>query len=280
MIIAHEARLDRARSRQVTANPPSALLTQASLPPATQPPSSAPSPVPSEANYASSSVDSSYEERSFDERGDERSGFSDSRGRGGYNGRGGGNNSRGGYNGRGGGRGNNRSVQCQICKKYGHDASICYHRASSTPSIGMSGMNSGYGMQFPNFPMVPMPQFGFSPYCGSPQFGNPTQFGQQQYSGPGSSFPGFPFGPQQFGFHPFAGTPWNNSSSSQFTSVGHRPGNYNARPPQAMITGSSQAGGSSASANLSTWFPDSGATHHVTNDASVVSDSVSLAGHL
>src|ERR1044072_1249190 len=54
-------------------------------------------------------------------------------GRGGYNG------GRGGYN---GGRGRGRSsVQCQICFKYGHDASICYHRIpnsynprSSSPS--------------------------------------------------------------------------------------------------------------------------------------------------
>lgn len=97
MIIAHEACLDRACSLQMSANPNSALLTQAAPPLVPPVPPSASLPVPSEANYASSSVDSSYDDRSYEDRSDDRGGYGDSRNRGGYSGRGGHNSRGGGY---------------------------------------------------------------------------------------------------------------------------------------------------------------------------------------
>jgi len=45
---------------------------------------------------------------------------------------------RSGHHGRGGnGRGGHSSIQCQVCHKFGHDASICYHRFKKdcTPSV-------------------------------------------------------------------------------------------------------------------------------------------------
>lgn len=45
-----------------------------------------------------------------------------------------------------GGRGSGRAyIQCQICYKTGHDASICYHRLSVPPSYEGYGVSGVYG---------------------------------------------------------------------------------------------------------------------------------------
>lgn len=82
--------------------------------------------------------------------------YGNSGGRGGYfRGRG----PRGGrFRGRGGRGGGPRAyIQCQICHKTGHDASICYHRLSvPPPNVWMQGMqpasmvNNPYRAQYPS----------------------------------------------------------------------------------------------------------------------------------
>ena len=158
-------------------------------------------------------------------------------GRNGFRGRG----SRGGrFRGRGGrnfGRGG--SVQCQICYKMGHDASICYHRLSVSPQY------EGYGA------------FGgiFTGYGGSANgfghYGPPPNVWLQGAS------PRTPSGP---------------SSRPSFPA---QHGNFRPPPPQAYLTGNESINSNSLNTN---WYPDSGATHHVTPDATNLMDAVSLSG--
>lgn len=70
-----------------------------------------------------------------------------------------------GYQGRGGRgnkgdkpRGKGNRVQCQVCSKYGHDASICYHRFN--PNYQPVQMFTGHQQPASQFHM-PQPQFSF-----------------------------------------------------------------------------------------------------------------------
>jgi histone deacetylase 1/2 len=141
-----------------------------------------------------------------------------------YRGRGG----RGGRNRGRGGRGYGRSfVQCQICYKFGHDASYCYFRLTAPPQAdgyGAYGGNYGGNGAPPNVWMQNFPR--------APQLGFPPR-------------PSFP---------------------SQF--------NMPKPPsPQAYLTGNESSNSNSFNAG---WYPDSGATHHVTPDVHNLGDAVSL----
>ena len=225
----------------------------------------------------------------------------------------------GGRPGRGRGRGRS-NVQCQICHKHGHDASICYHRNSNSDvnspgysplgsmqnlaqqlaSMGMGGFASGY----PSFPRAPAPSWFAQPFIPgpqltSPQYGPVQQFGYGQQHGvfggyggsPSSQSPGVlsaqPHGSQ---YALGSGTqPWATPKPLAY----HNP---QSRPPQSYLTGpvgSSDSGSllgpapnqqpqgflssSVSQAGSSGWFPDSGATHHITNDSTLFSDHTSVA---
>ena len=148
------------------------------------------------------------------------------------------------FRGRGGrnfGRGS--SVQCQICNKTGHDASICYHRLSVPPQY------EGYGAYAGNFG-------GTGGYNTHP---NAWMQGAAPHSnvwmqGAAQRVP--------------SGTAPRSSFPPQFGSL--RPS-----PPQAYLTGNESINSNSFNTG---WYPDSGATHHVTPDATNLMDAVSLSG--
>src|ERR1044072_1115619 len=103
------------------------------------------------------------------------------------------------FGGRGGGRGRGRggrSVQCQIWWKYGHDASICYHRMSGG---GPPQYGPPFGQAFSGGASM-NPQFG--PPNGSQNASGPQNWSQQ--FGPYGPQHGYSYGPQcghQHGSH-------------------------------------------------------------------------------
>lgn len=75
----------------------------------------------------------------------------------------GGRNNRGGRSGRGG----RSNVQCQVCSKFGHDASVCYHRYSAPvmPTLPMPAFNNSYQYLRPGYtpPSTPTANATFWP---------------------------------------------------------------------------------------------------------------------
>jgi len=138
-----------------------------------------------------------------------------------------------------GGRGNNfgrSNVQCQICYKFGHDASYCHYRLQ--PQYDAYGSGYGYGAP------------------GGYGYGAPSNVWMQ----PRAPTSGGPFRPQ------FPAFPQSHG--------GQRP-----QVPQALLTGhSAESVHSNATGFNPVWYPDSGATHHVTPDAANLMDAVSLSG--
>ena len=131
-----------------------------------------------------------------------------------------------GRSGRGGGRG---YIQCQICFKTGHDASICYHRFSGSPTYEGYGASNVYGASG----MVgPPPNVWMQGMQRNSSVGNPYR---AQYPAPS--------------------------------------GNQRPAAPQAYF-----AGFDNSNSFSNVWYPDSGATNHVTPDASHLMDSVPFSG--
>jgi hypothetical protein len=145
------------------------------------------------------------------------------------------NRGRGGRNGKGrgrsaGGRGNNNgNLQCQICFKANHSALDSWHRLNQLfqPQIPP---------QFQGFPLAPPPgyfQEAYGPYSGQ---NFPPRYGQS-----------FGYGPQ-----------YNNNWPST-----NPPPKFPAQQshPSAMLANAPSTSTTPA------WYPDSGASYHVTNDA-------------
>lgn len=127
MIVCYEARLDRTRKKQLGESLISANVAQVVAPansstmtPPPVPNYQPPAPTPHESSYGRDFNEDSYQSENFGGRGNR-----EGRGRG-----------------RGRGRGGRSSVQCQICHKSGHDASICYHRYNNAPQTQNSPHNS------------------------------------------------------------------------------------------------------------------------------------------
>ncbi|MCH95629.1 retrovirus-related pol polyprotein from transposon TNT 1-94, partial [Trifolium medium] len=177
MLLSHESRLERMKKAPIP-DLVSVNVTQASSDVSSQ---------SSQSSQASSLPNESFA-NSYGNRG----------GRGGRGGR------NGGRGGRSGGRG---KVQCQICQKFGHDATVCYHRFAAQPTAAQSLRAPSRG----GYPPRPPP-------------------------------------PHQH-FYP--------------------------RQPQAYLTG---ADSHFAGPSSSQWYPDSGATHHVTNSPEHFIDSSSFSG--
>lgn len=139
----------------------------------------------------------------------------------------------GGFRGRGGRRGRGRggrfggrsNIQCQICYKFGHDASMCYHR--------FSDFSPAYAGYYP-----PPPTF-------NTWYSQPPRPMNMQYTFPGSTPSNAPRRPTG---------PTGPSGQAQA---------YLAAPD---------------SNSTQSWYPDSGATHHVTNDAANMTEHVTLTG--
>ncbi|MCH93743.1 retrovirus-related Pol polyprotein from transposon TNT 1-94, partial [Trifolium medium] len=154
---------------------------------------------------------------------------------------------RGGRGGRGGrGRGGrNSDLQCQVCSKTGHSALDCWHRFDQHYQSHNAAHNGSHS--------APRHAYGnashFNPY------GPPPVFGYGNSSGVGPSF-GYP-------------NPYNVWMKPQPTA---RPVNMFSATPSAFITNA----GPSTSAS---WFPDSGASYHVTSDPSNLQQSTPFEGH-
>ena len=106
-----------------------------------------------------------------------------------------------------------------------------------------------------------------------PNFGTPSQAFPSGMSGYGSNPTGFGTQPPNFGVL-FAGfnpsQHWNNPLSQQ------RQTGLQITQPSAMLTNTPSISGSSSASTA--WFPDSGASFHVTGDARNIQDSLSYDG--
>ncbi|CAH9122531.1 unnamed protein product [Cuscuta epithymum] len=155
-----------------------------------------------------------------------------------YRGRG-----RGGSNrGRGGRFGGRNSVFCQVCGKPGHHALICYHRYN--PNFTTPNQNPTYTPSS-SVTSNQSPYYQFQPHFNYPSPYTPRQNTPQPYTS--SSHPG------QF-FNPQPTTP-ENANWDQ----------HSVRPlPSAALASTSSILGPAPSPQQ--WFPDSGATHHITAD--------------
>jgi histone deacetylase 1/2 len=203
--------------------------------------------------------------------------------------------------GRGRGRGRGRSsVQCQVCSKYGHDASICYHRFNQsvmpTPQQWNQPSQQWYpppqpwnpSQQWNNWPSMQSNWRPQIPVYGSPQFGGVPSQVPSPYS------TSFPYGTSQLsGASPGL---FGQAHSSYGASSGQFHGNNPALPtqqqvnpqanilngqfplsmagsssqpslPQAFLLNSSSQPSSSTSQHEQLWYPDSGASMHVTNSS-------------
>jgi histone deacetylase 1/2 len=148
------------------------------------------------------------------------------------------NRGRGGRNGRGrgrnGGGGRYSNTQCQICFKTGHPAFECWHRSNLQYQPPMNAQyQAGYGAY----------QANYGPNLGGYGVMQPPAL---NYNGYGTYF-GAPqpnFNPYQPRFPPPA-----------------RPSTSQVAPPNALLTNTPSVSGSG------TWYPDSGASFHVTADA-------------
>lgn len=295
MLLSHEAKLDK-HKKLLLADP---LVNVAQAVPVPQPPQNVfqnqSYPVPPQ-NFQAQNIQNpncasdSHNDEDYDDRG----------GRGGD--RGGRGGDRGGRSGGRGGRSGGRSkVQCQICQKFGHDASVCWNRNANLGQTNWTGPGQG---QNPVQSSWTGPSQGQCSWTGPPMFSGPTH---SQWNVP-IMWPSNWTGP--FATNPLAGPNWNgpnntwngpvnswttpsnswNGSSS--LSGSSRPLSLPS-PSHSTVSSASQstprnftqpqayfAGSDSAASHLrdQAWFPDSGATHHVTNNPSNLLDSISLPG--
>ncbi|XP_057459080.1 uncharacterized protein LOC130749718 [Lotus japonicus] len=297
MVISHEARFDRMRKKQLADTTPAVFLAQAqnspssSTAPAPPPPQAMwtqPAPAPS-STMAQPPATSVAPSQPVDTAVDSGYGNRDEQ-----------NRNSGGY-GRGRGRGRGRNVQCTYCSKWGHDAASCWSRPSGVSSnanssansaqsgnsgsnFSVPGVNLGFSpMQFGGFPS--MANFGFPPYAPYnsmlPQYGSsvlspssmppwspwcipPTPYSHatdmQGMQAAGMSFVR-PWLPQGQFPAPTAQTPQFPRPPQQQVSTGMH--------PQAML-----ATVPAHHSSPVTWCPDSGATHHVTNNPGIFVDHV------
>ncbi|MBA0786924.1 hypothetical protein Gotri_026889, partial [Gossypium trilobum] len=138
------------------------------------------------------------------------------------------------------GRSSNSRIQCQLCGKAGHLVDRCYYRFDSSYKSN-------------NF--RPPPQVNFcmiSPGSPTVQWSPPTQK-NVQWCPPGWCFPNLP------------PSIWPNSFAGSTPSQVNMPTSGIAQPQAYVATPETVADNS--------WYPDSGATHHLTNSATSLSDN-------
>ncbi|KAE8696580.1 putative disease resistance protein [Hibiscus syriacus] len=176
-----------------------------------------------------------------------------------------------GYRGRGRGRNNNRP-QCQLCGRFGHVVQKCYHRFDRDYT-GVSGSES-------------MQENGSKP-TGAGNSAKHQQSGGQTYAHtvtsmpPPSSFVPTPFyfpSPYAPVHYPFPGTsPGFPPDASRF-SHGASHSSLTLGSAAYIATVPTPSGSSSSVSVDSLWYPDTGATHHVTNDLSVFQSGTTYTG--
>ncbi|KAK2354410.1 putative mitochondrial protein [Trifolium repens] len=140
---------------------------------------------------------------------------------------------------RGGRGGRNSDLQCQVCSKTGHSALGCWHRFDPQYQVP-NGAQHGFN---------PAPRPPYNPY------GHSTAFGYGAPSIAGASF-GYP--PLQNVWMRPVATP--------------RPSPVPATVPSAFVINASPSASGS-------WFPDSGASYHVTSDPRNLQQSTPFEGH-
>lgn len=140
---------------------------------------------------------------------------------------------RGGRSGRGRGRGGRLSnFQCQVCFRFGHPASTCWHR---------------FNQQFQ--PQIPPNFQGFQRFNNAPI--DPYHLASPIMMPYGAPYGGY--NQHSLGYGSFNN--WPRPSAQQ------RPPSVQFSQPSAMMINAPSRSGSS------TWFPDSAASFHVTGDA-------------
>lgn len=186
-----------------------------------------------------------------------------------------------GSNGRG--RGGRSSIRCQVCYKQGHGASVCYNRFNPhyvpppPPSHGYSSQQGYAPSQVyhnQNTPAAPASSGyqSYQPpnYTQSPHYSTYQQLAYQ----PMQPFPPqvqpSPYGlPPNLGFPqlPAAPVPWQQPY--QQPPLLHTPPSFLAQPkrPPTQAQGSQALLTTAGTTSNSAWYPDSGATHHVTPQA-------------
>ncbi|CAH9139987.1 unnamed protein product, partial [Cuscuta epithymum] len=190
--------------------------------------------------------------------------FDDSGGSSSYRGRGRGNF----IGGRGGCSGGRNPITCQVCGKNGHHALICYNRFNPT-----------YTAQNPT-PTNPIPSNPISFTQWYLSISNQHQYNpySKQYHQPQLNY--MPI-PHQYTPHNHS-NPFNNPVTSRYSSNPSAPSNFNWVPsssstlnltPNSNLSNAPTAAWACANSsvlglapNSQNWFPDSGATHHVTSD--------------
>ncbi|XP_019447442.1 PREDICTED: uncharacterized protein LOC109348071 [Lupinus angustifolius] len=185
----------------------------------------------------------------------------------------GGRGRRGGYGGRGGYRGGRShrggaSLFCVYCNRHGHDVVTCYY---APPNFGgtlsyatpagqhVPHMTSGYETRHPAFHSF-QNTHGQSRYPAHfyPEY--PLDF----YSGNGGHY----------------GTSYTRNSLLGPGPAYNQHSNYHHYPMSAHVANREQASPPpSRDSKPVTWYPDSGATNHLTADASLVHEPIETFGH-
>ncbi|WMV39016.1 hypothetical protein MTR67_032401 [Solanum verrucosum] len=159
------------------------------------------------------------------------------------------------FQGRGRGRGNRH--QCQLCGRLGHLVNRCFYRFD----LGFTGPIPGQPLPTPP---VQQPSNAYPSHHYQP---SPSPFN------PPSSTPTQTYSPSRFAYSPISTPPpftLNNLASS------HNYGNgtcfsSSQLTPQAHIATPKIVNGSA-------WYPESGATHHITNDPANVNNASHYTG--
>src|ERR1044072_7540807 len=181
------------------------------------------------------------------------------------------------HGGRGRGRGKGK-IQCQVCFKPGHSAAVCYHRFNAQYVPKPPPQSSWEGQQNSWRP----PQPPWQQPSSSPWQQPPSPWQQSSAYPPWQSAPVSQQWPNHPSSYPRPPSQWSPSQhiwpSNQWTSqsppVGPHSGSSTMGPSQSQGSASQQQSQSNAAqaylANMpsppasSTWYPDSGASHHVT----------------
>ncbi|CAH9082849.1 unnamed protein product [Cuscuta europaea] len=174
---------------------------------------------------------------------------------------------------RGGISGGRSFVICQVCSKVGHSALICYHRYNPTCTVSNSTLphhNPTYTVSNPTLPNPSInPYHSYPPQTLSyPNPSPPLSTHHNNYPPP------HPHPYQQF----TQPTPsYIPTQPSQNTNWGSAPSSSQNQPAPTAAWASANTSLLGPPPNVQNWFPNSGASHHVTPDPLNIQHSEPLA---
>ncbi|KAF1882599.1 hypothetical protein Lal_00002779 [Lupinus albus] len=170
-----------------------------------------------------------------------------------------------------GGRSSNRySLFCSFCNRHGHDIMTCYHAPLSL------GNQLSYACPPGNYPPGSHMQHysNYMPHHPIPHHSFMAGYGSTKY--PAHFYPKYPHD-----FYPTSQAPYSSNFGAD-SLLGPSP-RSNSRVPHPSYVMNAQVQHqdslSPKDAKNVTWYPDSGATHHLTADPSLVHEPVEKFGH-